>query len=424
MGAPVVRRAAWGLADQAVSSLTNFLVGIIIARSVDLVDFGSFSLAFVAYTVCLNAGRALGTTPLLVRYSGAQGPAWHAALRASTGMALIVGVATGAICICIGLVVGGALQEAFLAMGVVMPGLLLQDAWRFAFFAQGRGPLAFINDSIWAVVIVPAFIVALVIHTAPVLWLTLAWGAAAAVAAAAGIVQARATPAPQAALGWLREHRDLAPRYLAEFMTQSGVSQLALTLIGVIAGLAAVGAIRAGQLLLGPLNIMFMGAELVAVPEAVKLAQRSTRQMRRAVTALGIFEGGVSLAWGGLLIILPAALGTLLLRDNWPAAQLVLLPLTVWLAASGLQEAGIVGLRGIAAADLSLRARLIGSGVYLFGAILGALQGGVVGASWGIAIASAANVGLWWLALRAGVRRTGPQMESPGRSEPGIHSAA
>jgi hypothetical protein len=53
----VVRPAGWGVADQALSSLTNFVVGIYIARSLDTKEFGAFSLAFATYVIALNASR-------------------------------------------------------------------------------------------------------------------------------------------------------------------------------------------------------------------------------------------------------------------------------------------------------------------------------------------------------------------------------
>jgi hypothetical protein len=37
------------------------------------------------------------------------------------------------------------------ALGFGLPGILLQDSYRFAYFAQGRGDKAFVNDLLWAV---------------------------------------------------------------------------------------------------------------------------------------------------------------------------------------------------------------------------------------------------------------------------------
>ena len=61
-----------------------------------------------------------------------------------------------AICAALGLVVGGVVGGAFLGLGIVLPALLLQDCWRYAFFAAGQGRRAFLNDAVWAVALVPA----------------------------------------------------------------------------------------------------------------------------------------------------------------------------------------------------------------------------------------------------------------------------
>ena len=65
------RRLGWGLADQAMSSLTNVAVSIYVARELGAAQFGAFSLAYVTYAFALNASRGLATDPLMVRFSGA-----------------------------------------------------------------------------------------------------------------------------------------------------------------------------------------------------------------------------------------------------------------------------------------------------------------------------------------------------------------
>src|SRR5881275_2314807 len=91
------RRLSWGVADQAVSSLTNFAVSIYIARTLGAVQYGAFSLAYVTYGFALNASRGLATDPLLVRFSGTDIPTWRRAVTKCTGTAAIVGLTTGAI---------------------------------------------------------------------------------------------------------------------------------------------------------------------------------------------------------------------------------------------------------------------------------------------------------------------------------------
>ena len=89
------RRLGWGVADQAVSSLTNFAVSIYIARTLGAAQYGAFSLAYVTYGFALNASRGLATDPLLVRFSGTDLPTWRRAVANCTGTAAVTGLATG-----------------------------------------------------------------------------------------------------------------------------------------------------------------------------------------------------------------------------------------------------------------------------------------------------------------------------------------
>ena len=81
---------------------------------------------------------------------------WRRAVRSCTGTAAVTGVATGICVLVVAAVLGGAAKFAFLALGLTLPVLLLQDSWRFSFFALGRGVQAFLNDLVWAVALIPA----------------------------------------------------------------------------------------------------------------------------------------------------------------------------------------------------------------------------------------------------------------------------
>ena len=154
-----VRRLGWGVADQGISSLSNFALGLFVARSFGASNFGAFTLAYITYTFVINAARGLATDPLLVRYSGDATRRWRRATSAATGTALIVGVIAGAVCIVVGLLLPNPVGPVFVALGIGLPGLVLQDSWRFTFFASGRGLSAFINDLFWTVLLVLALVV-------------------------------------------------------------------------------------------------------------------------------------------------------------------------------------------------------------------------------------------------------------------------
>lgn len=281
----MVGRLSWGLADQAASSVSNFVVGIYVARSLGVTAFGVFSLAWVTYGVVLNVSRGLATDPLVVRFSGVPGASWRGAVSRSTGTALVVGAALGAVCLMAGIGLGGRVGPAFAALGVMMPGLLLQDAWRFSFFAAGAGRKAFVNDVVWGVALVPAMVVAA--RAGSVAAFVLAWGASATVAAGYGYLQSGIRPRMTEARGWLREQRDLGYRYLVENVSLSGASQLRAYGLGAIVGVGAVGAVRGAELLLGPFLAVLMGLSLVTVPEAARVLRQAPHQLGRFCLLLG-----------------------------------------------------------------------------------------------------------------------------------------
>lgn len=419
------RRVGWGLADQVFSSLTNFAVGIVIARSVGTEGFGAFSLAFVTYLVAMGASRALSTEPLLVRYSHTDLERWRTGTRQAAGMAALVGVCTGVGCVVVGLLLDGAVGDAFLALGVTLPGLLVQDSWRFAFFADRRGRSAFVNDAVWAALLLPLFALLTWRGDVSVLLATLAWGSTAGVAAAVGALQARLLPAPRTALAWLREHRDIAPGYLGEFLSLNGTKQLSLYGITAVAGLAAAGTYRAGQLLIGPIKVLFQGLTMVAVPEAVRLHARSVR--RFVVWCCGLSGAQVTLALGvgGVTLLVPDRVGEALLAETWEPARAVLLPFALAAAGTGAVSGALVGLRVLEASRRSLRSRILASVLNLGFSIGGAVLGGVRLAAWGVAIALWIGAVNWWLEFRGALRDKAPRQDgSAATDNPTEHTVA
>ncbi|HWM05003.1 MAG TPA: hypothetical protein VNP92_21900 [Actinophytocola sp.] len=396
-------RLSWGLADQAVSSMTNFLVGVYVARSLGVTAFGVFSLAWVTYGVVLNLSRGLATDPLVVRFSGVPAEKWRNATARSSGTAIGVGIAFGLLSVVIGFVLPGSLGSAFIALGIVSPGLLLQDSWRFAFFANGQGHNAVVVDIVWAVTMFPLLMIAA--DFGSVAGFVLAWGGAAMFAAACGWLLSKIRPTLAGSREWLRNHRDLGSRYLVENVSNSGAGQLRMYAVGAIVGLSGVGAIRGAELLLGPFMALLMGLNLVAVPEAARVLRRAPHRLEKFCLVLGSVQAVAALGWGlVLLFLVPDALGAWVLHDVWgPAAELIL-PVTLSLSAAGIVAGAAAGLRALGAAPRSLRAQLYLSAGYLGGGVAGAFVAGTIGASWGSTIAMFGAATLWWLQLRAGLR--------------------
>ncbi|MFD0417353.1 hypothetical protein [Streptomyces sp. NPDC127108] len=398
----IVGRLSWGVADQAVCSMTNFAVGIYVARSLGLAAFGVFSLAWVTYGVVLSVSRGLATDPLVVRFSGVPGWAWRGAATRSTGTALAVGGVVGAVSLVVGLGVGGRVGPAFAALGVVLPALLLQDAWRFSFFAVGTGRKAFLNDLLAGLALVPALLVAARVDT--VAAFVLAWGTAAAVAAGYGCLQSGIRPRLTGARAWVREHRDLGYRYLVENVGVSGASQLRAYGLGAIVGVSAVGVIRGAELLLGPFLAVLMGLSLVTVAEAARVLRRASHRLATFCLLLGGGQAVAALFWGGALLLVPDRIGEFVLGGVWNAASELIVPATLGVAGASLGVGATVGLRALGAARRSLRSQLFASAAYVGGGLGGAAAGGTVGSAWGVAAATVVSSAVWWLQLRSALR--------------------
>ncbi len=398
----VVGRLGWGVADQAISSLSNFALGLYVARTLGAAGFGAFSLAYVTYTVVINASRGTATDPLLVRFSGAGRDQWRRASSAASATALAVGVVTGLLSLLAGLLLPDPVGPAFLALGVGLPGLMLQDSWRFAFFADGRGSRALTNDVVWTVLLVLALFGLHAFGFATVSNCLLAFGGTASLAAVVGAFQADLLPRPTLVRMWLRDHRQLSSRYLVENVSVSGASQIRSFVLGGLAGLAAVGYLRGAEILMGPFVVVLMGISQVAIPEASRAFRHSASRLTHFCLALGGLQATAALAWGlALVVVLPLGPGRILLDDLWSGTRPLVPAVTLNVAAACLLTAAIAGLRAMGVARRSLRVQLITSAAYVVCSAWGAMMGGALGASWGTMAGNSLGAAVGWYHLRA-----------------------
>jgi O-antigen/teichoic acid export membrane protein len=410
------QRLSWGVADQAMSSISNFAVNIYIARTLGATQYGAFALAYVTYGFALNASRGLGTDPLLVRFSATPLPTWRRAVTGCTGTATVVGLAIGALVLAASAMLHGTTGAAFLALGLTLPGLLLQDSWRFAFFALGRGSQAFLNDTIWTVLLLPALVLLRRTGHADVFWCVLVWGAAATVAAAAGPLQARVRPRLSGGWGWVWRHRDLGPRYLVEGTANSSQNQLRNYGVGLILGLAALGYVQAANTLMGPFLVIFFGMGLVLLPEAARILKRSPRHL---LLFCACASGGLALlglAWGVVLLLgLPRGLGQLMLGSLWRPTYPLVLPSTIAVMGGCVQAGAGTGLHALGAARRSVRAMILVSALFVVCGLVGAVARGAFGTMVGAAVASWIGALLFWWQLHKAIRaaQLAPRVAGP-----------
>lgn len=413
-GAPrtqrVIRMAAqrfsWGLADQAMSSLSNAAMSLYIARELGASQFGAFSVAYVSYSFILNASRGVATDPLLVRYSHVEYSAWRRAVQCCTTTATLVGVVMGIVSLLIGAVAIGTTGESFIALGVSLPGLMLQDSWRYSFFALGKGGKAFANDTVWTASLIVAFLLLRVVHHQTVFCFVLAWGITANIAAAVGPFQARLLPRWDGAAEWLSKTRDLGVRYLVENTATSSSGQIRLYAVGLIIGLTAVGYIQEGSLMMGPFFVIFMGVSLVTVPEAARSLRKSIKHLWWYCILVSTALTLAALAWGVILeVTLPRGLGALLLHSGkWESAYGIVPWMVISMMGATAVAGAAAGLRALGAAKRSMRVNLMSSATYIVLGVIGAVVHGTYGSVEGTAVATWVGAVLYWQQLRVALR--------------------
>ncbi len=405
--------AFWALVDQALSSLSNFALTLLAARTLPPAEFGGFALVFAGYLLALGAARGIAAEPLSVRASGVEETGWRVATSQAAGAAAWVGLVFGLGFIAVGGLGDHDLRAAAVVMGASLPALLLQDLWRFALFARQRGRAAAASDLVW-VLLLGGLLPWAVDHPSPSFFVT-AWSASGAGAALVGLWQVRTVPRPLRVGVWWSGNRDLSWRFAGEFVALAGSGYIALYAIGASAGLADVGALRAAQVLYGPLNVLIMGVRLYSVPEAARRVQRGDASgfltlCRRVAATLALASAGVIV----LAVSLPDHVGRAILGQAWTTGHPLAVPVGLNIAASGAIVGAVTGFRALQAARVSYRLRLAQSSAAIAGAALGAWVAGAAGAAWTLALVAATGAVGWWTVLMRQVAQSGAHTRSEG----------
>ena len=159
------REGTWAVIDQVISSGTNFVPALILARLLGPSAYGTFSLAFLAWFLTLTVIRSAIMQPYTL--AAASLPPHRVAGELTSQSAGVVLSAGFAAAVCFGLAgllvgVSSGLGRALLAVAVLAPGLALQEFWRVASSAAHRARTAALNDGYWALGQTVAFVVLLV----------------------------------------------------------------------------------------------------------------------------------------------------------------------------------------------------------------------------------------------------------------------
>lgn len=349
-------RAAWlrrsvTLADQALSSVSNLLVVVLVARAVSPRAFGYFVLGYAVLTVTLGLTRAYFGTRITLADDQRAARRLTAALVA--GLMVLSPVVAVAVFGASMVATSGQAPLVCAVIAVATPVVCVQDVLRFGASAGGRPWAALLSDAAWIVGMAVPFVLGLELDAAAALTL---WAGSAAVALAVALVAFRERPLLRAGLAEVRRREVVGASLLVGAVLTSCASLLTLYVVARVLDPAAAGSLRGASTAMGPVNVLLAFLVLGVTPV---LARRDRGSDHRFCWQVGGTAVALVLAWGAVLLLAPRALGEAAFGSSWDGVRSVLaLTVTeyVWVAVGAAAVMGLKVRRR--AADL-VRSRIV-----------------------------------------------------------------
>ena len=392
--ARVVGRAGGALGDQVLSSGTQLLLIVLVARQADPTTLGAVSVALVAHGFLLGIVRAGVGEVVLLRCREDRSAAWFEGCR-GLFLALLAGMVSATGLAAASAVIGGQVGWFLLLMAPAAPLIYMQDVLRYVAYGTGRVRDAIVGDGVWLVVQVALSAGMLAAGNATPTRLVLAWVVGAAAGALAMALPRRLWPRPAAVGRWWAQERARASGFVADFLASSGLWYCGFLLLGLIMSLEELGALRVAIVSVSPLANVLAGVRALGLASLAGLREQPVRARRRAVL-IGLGLAAAAAVYGVGLVLLPDRWGSELFGETWTeAASLVGI----------VALAEVMRLPTFAAIDLVkvlgrpvdlVRTRLTGGVGVIASMVLGAALAGPRGAAAGTVVGYAWSELIWW----------------------------
>jgi O-antigen/teichoic acid export membrane protein len=402
----LVGRAGGALIDQVLSSGTQLLLIVLVAREADPTTFGAFSVALIAHGFLLGVMRAAIGDVVLLRCRADPSATRHEARR-GLFLALLAALAAGLGLAGAGAAIGGEVGHFLLLVALAAPFVYGQDLLRYVAYGAGRVDDAILTDGVWLGVQVVASAVLLAAGEATPTRLVLAWVLGAGVGGAALALRQRLRPRAVAVRRWWADERARASGFLADFLVSNGMWQGSFLMLGALLSLEELGALRVAIVAVSPLANLLAGVRTLTLAHLSGLRAQPPRAGRRAAQ-LGLVLAAAAAVYGAALVLLPDRWGSQLFGATWSEATTL-----VGIVAVGevlrLPTFAAIDLVKVLGAPFDLvRTRLAGGICVVAGLVLGAVVAGPRGAAVGTAVGYGLNLTIWWHQARALARPREP----------------
>ena len=302
----------WAIADQSMVSGVNFLTGIILARYLGLTEYGIFTLAWMAVLFVNSFQFAMVSSPMMSlgpKQNANDAPAYFGAVL----LQQIVFVCLSFVLLFLSVKISGLIFPQWDVQGLALPlasaafAFQMQDFMRRYFFTRQRPLAAFINDAISYLgqfgILVWLFYTT-TMDAEQAIWVIAATSLVAVVIGIffMGCVKWDARVTKTVA----RHHWKFSKWLTASALMQWGSGHLFVVIAGATLGVAAVGAMRAAQNIVGVAHILFQGLEnIVPIRSANYFQNGGKKKLIHYLRKVTIFSTTATACLCGLIVIMP-----------------------------------------------------------------------------------------------------------------------
>lgn len=277
---PVSTSHAWSFADQAMVSGSNFLCGILLARSLGIEAFGIYVVAqtYLLYANTFQGALVVSPMMTLVPAEAAMEKR-REMLRGFFGYTCLVLAATISGVEGLAWVLGHwypaiSLGSVGIPLAAAMAAYQIQDWLRRACYTESANRRVFFGDVVaygGQLSLLGILGIFDELTPATALW-AMALSFSASIVATA--IASRLLPSIRQGMRIIREHLNTSGNFLASWQLQWLGSQGVILFGTAMVGPQAAGAIRAAQNLLGPFNVLFQWMDnVIPVRAAIKLRE-------------------------------------------------------------------------------------------------------------------------------------------------------
>jgi O-antigen/teichoic acid export membrane protein len=314
-------RAISSLLDQVMSSASNGLIVLAVARVASVNAFGAATLLFALAAAAMGIGRGAVGTPLMLAADRGTTELRREAGHATTAALLFGLVVSGAAVVCAHVLHVPHMGAAF---ALAIPLLVIVDVFRYTLISASKPHLALLWDSVWALGSAALFVITLFRpDSLNGSTMVLMWAILAGVSAVGMALSYQLRPRFRGIGAWWRETYGSRLRYGIE----AGLGQINVLIIISIAtaliGASAAASLRGAATILSPLAILLSALPLMIIPEAIRGGVPGSVVWRK-LCRIGIPSSLLVIGIAWTLVLLPERVGQLILGDSWSLAKVVL----------------------------------------------------------------------------------------------------